>query len=68
VKKKKKLRALKIKSLKKAEEIGRAKKLGAARKIAKKKRNLNKSFKELLHTPAIAPVRSDIEIGILVNK
>jgi len=38
------LRALKIKSLKKAEEIGRAKKLGAARKIAKKE----EKFKQII--------------------
>jgi large subunit ribosomal protein L4e len=49
------------------EQVKRDQKLRNARKKAEHKRNPRKAFKQLLHTPAIAPVRSDIEIGVLVG-
>jgi len=48
-------------------EVQRDNKLRNARKKAEHKKNPRKAFKTLLHTPAIAPVRSDIEIGVLVG-
>jgi len=50
-----------------AEQVKRDQKLRNARKAAEHKKNPRKAFKTLLHTPAIAPVRSDIEIGVLVG-
>jgi len=49
------------------EQVKRDQKLKNARKKAEHKKNPRKAFKTLLHTPAIAPVRSDIEIGVLVG-
>jgi len=48
-------------------ERSRDKKLVKARKLAEKKKHPRKEFKQLLLTPSIAPVRSDVEIGILVG-
>jgi large subunit ribosomal protein L4e len=50
-----------------AEEKKRDNKLKALRKKAEHKKNPRKAFKQLLHTPTIAPVRSDVEIGVLVG-
>jgi large subunit ribosomal protein L4e len=50
-----------------AEEKKRDVKLKIARKRAEHKRNPRKAFKTLLHTPTIAPVRSDFEIGVLLG-
>jgi len=51
-----------------AEEKKRDEKLRLSRKKAEHKKNPRKAFKQLLHTPSIAPVRSDLEIGILVGQ
>jgi len=50
-----------------AEEVQREKKLARARRTAEHKKNPRKAFKKMLHTPAIAPVRSDLEIGVLIG-
>jgi large subunit ribosomal protein L4e len=50
-----------------SEEIKRDVKLRRARKAAEHKKNPRKGFKQLLNSPAIAPVRSDLEIGVLVG-
>jgi len=49
------------------EERKRDTKLKRARKQAEHKKNPRKAFKELLLTPTVAPVRSDVEIGVLVG-
>jgi len=67
IQKRAKLRENRKKASRKAEEVKRDKKLKSARKIAEHKKNPRKAFKTLLHTPAIAPVRSDLEIGILIG-
>jgi len=48
-------------------ERKRDEKLRSSRKKAEHKKNPRKAFKQLLKTPSIAPVRSDVEIGILVG-
>jgi len=67
VQKRQKLKASRKLANRKVEEVKRDKKLKATRKVAEHKKNPRKAFKTLLHTPAVAPVRSDIEIGILVG-
>jgi len=49
------------------EETKRDKKLQRARKTAEHKKNPRKTFKKLLHSPSVAPVRSDLEIGVLIG-
>ena len=65
--KRNRVREAKRKAKRSAEEKKRDEKLRLARKKAEHKKNPRKAFKQLLHTPAIAPVRSDIEIGVLVG-
>jgi large subunit ribosomal protein L4e len=50
-----------------AEQVARDRKLKNARRVAEHKKHPNAAFKKLLLTPTIAPVRSDLEIGILVG-
>jgi hypothetical protein len=62
------VREAKRKAKRSAEEVKRDEKLRLSRKKAEHKKNPRKAFKSLLHTPSIAPVRSDLEIGILVGQ
>jgi len=55
------------KAIRTVEERKRDTKLKRARKQAEHKKNPRKAFKELLLTPTVAPVRSDVEIGVLVG-
>jgi len=65
--KRNRVRDAKRKAKRSAEEKKRDEKLSLSRKKAEHKKNPRKAFKELLHTPSVAPVRSDIEIGVLVG-
>jgi len=67
IERRQKLREARKKASRTVEEVKRDKKLKAARKVAEHKKNPRKAFYSLLHTPAVAPVRSDLEIGILVG-
>jgi len=62
------VREAKRKAKRSAEEVKRDEKLRLSRKKAEHKKNPRKAFKSLLHTPSIAPVRSDLEIGILIGQ